>query len=88
MPCAVYSRGKGLTAVGEMAAYCRVRLRLPVQLPITAFRNLTAAVARETGDFGAISGPLLVLDGITVIIPDSDANRAVCYTPAQHELSF
>lgn len=76
---------KGLDAVsGDTAAYCRARMRLPARLLIAVLKHLTQAVARAAGDFGASTGRLLVMDGTTVTMPDSDANRAVySYAPGQ-----
>jgi hypothetical protein len=75
---------KGLAAVAnDTSAYCRARRRLPARLLLAVFKHLTAAVTRAAGDFGT-GGRLLVMDGTTVTLPDSDANRSVyAYAPGQ-----
>lgn len=75
---------KGFASISnDTAAYCRARLRLPARLLLAVFKHLTQAVTRAAGDFGG-GGRLLVMDGTTVTMPDSDANRAVySYAPGQ-----
>lgn len=58
------------------AAYCTPRKRLPLRLLIALLRHVTSAVLRAAGDFDAPGGRLLVMDGATLTLQDSDANRA------------
>ena len=86
MPGQSLCAAKGLAGVSEdTSAYCKARQRLPDRLLFAVFKHLTKAVARAAGDFGgSSSGRLLVMDGTTVTLPDSDANRAVySYAPGQ-----
>ena len=71
-----FSAAKGIkTSSGDTGAYCRARLRLPAALLFAVLRHLIDAIGRAAGDFGSGNGRLLVMDGTTVTLPDSDANR-------------
>jgi hypothetical protein len=59
------------------AAYCKARRRLPASLLIGVLRHITQIVVRAAGDFNGDGGRLLVMDGTTITLQDSDANRAV-----------
>ena len=78
--CAV----KGLASVSEStSAYCKARARLGAKLLIRVLRHVTEAVSRTAGDFGG-QGRLLVIDGTSLSMPDTDANRGVyAYAPGQ-----
>ena len=75
---------KGLAAVSESTgAYCKARARLGAKLLIRVLRHVTEAVSRAAGDFGG-QGRLLVMDGTSLSMPDTDDNRAVySYAPGQ-----
>lgn len=71
------TRGKASIS-SSTTAYCKARQRLPAALLISVLRHITAALVRAAGDFGDASCPrLLVMDGTSITLPDSDANRAV-----------
>ena len=75
-------KGFGIISA-DTGAYCRARFRLPAKLLMAILNHLTKAVTHAAGDFGS-EGRLLVLDGTTVTMPDSNANRAVySYAPGQ-----
>jgi len=80
-----FSAAKGIkVSSGDTGAYCRARLRLPAALLLVVLRHLIDAIGRAAGDFGSGHGRLLVMDGTTVTLPDSDANRAQYqYAPGQ-----
>jgi len=75
---------KKLAAVSKStSAYCRARARLGAKLLIHIFRHVTDAVALAAGVLGE-QNRLLVMDGTTLSMPDTDANRSVyAYAPGQ-----
>lgn len=87
--CAVI-RVQALCAIKELApvsdstsAYCKARARLGAKLLIRVLRHVTEAVSRAAGDFGG-QGRLLVMDGTSLSMPDTEANRGVyAYAPGQ-----
>jgi hypothetical protein len=55
----------------------KARQRLPARLLFAVLQHITQALVRTAGDFGSDGGRLLVMDGTSITMPDSDANRAV-----------
>ncbi len=76
---------RGLAPVSDCtAAYCKARARLSARMLVGVLRHVTAAVQACAGDWGTQGGRLLVMDGTTLTLPDSLANRAVyAYAPGQ-----
>jgi hypothetical protein len=71
--CAV----KGLAPISEStSAYCQARARLSVRWSLRILRHLSEAVSRAAGPVEDGFGRLLVMDGTTITLPDSEANRA------------
>lgn len=68
---------KGHAAVSSStAAYCNARARLCARMLIRVLRHVTEAVQAAAGGMGG-QGRLLVMDGTTLTLPDSEANRSV-----------
>ena len=68
---------KGHAAVSNStAAYCNARSRLCARMLMRVLQHVTAAVQAAAGDMGA-EGRVLVMDGTTLTLPDSAANRSV-----------
>lgn len=68
---------KGIASVSDSTgAYCKARARLGARMLMRVLRHVTAVLQATEGEFGA-GGPLLVMDGTTLTLPDSAANRSV-----------
>lgn len=68
---------KGLAPISEStSAYCQARARLSMRWLLRILRHLSEAVSRAAGLAEDGCGRLLVMDGTTITLPDSAANRA------------
>lgn len=63
-------------------AYCRARQRLPVEMPATLVRRTGQMMAGQTLRSWRWQGrPVRLVDGTTVVMPDTPANQAVYPQP-------